>query len=196
MNRYVVKANPQEIRHATKPGAFATFVEDLAKEAFWDKHDFFTKTQRKRMKVQELCAELTILMIEGPQDKKASVDLYYDVYSDMFREGKRARTKLRRFLHWIDKYIPNVEDTFLGKPVDFYSLVGALQDLAVKAPQLPKTQPRALELRIRNFGQDIRSKRPSEMAARYAEAASRQTDNLRPRQTRIEIITRLLTGRL
>ncbi|MBE0621297.1 MAG: DUF262 domain-containing protein [Burkholderiales bacterium] len=196
MNKYVVRANPQEIRHATKPGQFADFVVALSKLEFWSNHKLFTATQQTRMRDRELCAELVILLIEGPQDKKASVDLYYDTYSEAFPEARHIRKHLENCLAWIEKYIPEIEKTFLRKPTDLYSLVGALDRICRKQGQLPRPKSDALSERLKAFEAKLRAKPPRGEAARYAEAASRQTDNLRPRQTRIEIIEKLILATL
>src|SRR5882672_3170800 len=105
MNKYVVKAVPQEIRYAQKPGAFADFVELLAKFDYWKSFRVFTKAQLKRMRLAEFCAEITILLIEGPQDKKSSVDLYYATYDKRFPGGKKVKKTLLDYLKWIDKHI-------------------------------------------------------------------------------------------
>jgi hypothetical protein len=44
------------------------------------------------------------------------------------------------------------------------------------------------------FERRTRSKRPTAEAARYLVAASRQTDNITPRETRMEILERIIGG--
>src|SRR5262249_8253969 len=72
MNKYVVKLSPQELRHAREHGRFYDFVETLARLSFWREQRVFTKHQLARMRAAEFSAEVTILLIEGPQDKKSS----------------------------------------------------------------------------------------------------------------------------
>lgn len=126
MNKYVVKLSPQELRHARSQGAFKDFVEDLANWDFWEEHKVFSPKQLQRMKATEFVAELTILLIEGPQDKKASIDLYYGQYRDSFPAGASVKKKLKTYLDWIPTAIPTLRETRFRKPVDLYSLVGAL----------------------------------------------------------------------
>ena len=92
MNRFVVKLSPQELRHAREEGTFYKFVEDLGKKPFWREQAVFTETQLNRMKAVEFSAELAILLIEGPQDKKASVDLYYQEYRRTFPQSSAFKT--------------------------------------------------------------------------------------------------------
>ena len=97
MNKYVVKLSPQELRHAKQVGVFADKVEQLGRLSFWVDQRVFTKHQRARMKAVEFAAELLILLIEGPQDKKASVDLYYGRYQRRFTSGREAERRLRSY---------------------------------------------------------------------------------------------------
>jgi hypothetical protein len=93
-NKYVVKLAPQEMRHAKATGRFHEFVEALGSIDFWKTHRVFSPKNIIRMRSVEFAAELTILLIEGPQDKKASVDLYYQQYKDKFPEAKEINSRL------------------------------------------------------------------------------------------------------
>jgi len=90
MNKYVVKLSPQEFRHAKGSGRFHEFVEALGRLSFWREDRIFTKHQIARMRATELAGELTILLLEGPQDKKASLDLYYVQYQYAASVRKRC----------------------------------------------------------------------------------------------------------
>ena len=111
-----------------------------------------------RMRSVELTAELVILLIEGPQDKKSSVDLYYGQYRNKFAEGAEIERRLKNYWNWILKALPK------------------------------RARQRLLELE-----KQTKLKEPPREAARYLAAASRQTDNLTPRKTRIEILISQLT---
>jgi hypothetical protein len=76
MNRFVVKLSPQETRHAKFVGKFKDYVELIGKWDFWKRNNVFTALQLKRFRAVEFSAEVVVLLIEGPQDKKAAVDLY------------------------------------------------------------------------------------------------------------------------
>ena len=127
MNRYVVKLSPQVLRNARAKGAFKDFVDRLAKWPFWTHNRVFSDLQIRRMKVAEFVAELSILIIEGPQDKKAAVDLYYGKYIDAFGTGNSVETQLRSFLGWIEKALPDLASTRYRKSVDLYALIGAFE---------------------------------------------------------------------
>ena len=130
MNKYVVKLSPQELRHARDQGRFYDFVEALARLSFWREQRVFTPHQLSRMKAAEFAAELTILLIEGPQDKKSSVDLYYGEYQRRFASATEVQGRLTRYLAWLLLAVPRLKHTRFRKPTDLYSLVGALDKVS------------------------------------------------------------------
>jgi len=194
LNKYVVKLSPQELRHARTEGAFAEYVEDLGNWDYWRTQRVFTPTQLRRMRAVEFSAELAILLIEEPQDKKSVIDLYYGQYQSSFPEGRAVRTKLTTYLDWIAKAVPNFSNSRYRRPVDLYAFVGAVDQLVARGRTLSKLDPTASGKRLRAFEAQTRLAHPTGAAARYVVAASRQTDNIAPRSTRIEILRDLLVA--
>jgi Protein of unknown function DUF262 len=191
MNKFVVRLSPQELRHAREEGAFYDFVEKLGKWDIWRGQNIFTPSQMARMRPVEFSAELTILLIEGPQDKKAAIDLYYGEYQREFKAGPEIEKQLKAYFAWLQEALPDLASSRFRKPVDLYSLIGALinhrrrgQGVALEAEEAGD--------RLQKFERELNRKRPTERARRYLTAASRQTDNLRPRMTRIEILDEVL----
>jgi Protein of unknown function DUF262 len=192
MNKYVVKLSPQELRYAQGHGRFYEFVEGLAKLPFWREQRVFTKHQLNRMKAAEFSAELTILLVEGPQDKKSSLDLYYGEYQKRFPSASDVTGRLTAYQKWLLVSLPQFGRTRYRKPTDLYGLIGALDRISRGGKRLQGIDPKNAGLKLKNFETDLRSKRPSREAAAYVSAASRQTDNIGPRNTRIEVLLRLL----
>lgn len=190
MNKYVVKLSKQELRHSLERGKFAEFVERLGKWAFWKKHRVFSDNQINRMRNVEFAAELTVLILEGPQDKKKVLDLYYHSFQDSFPEGPRVETKLREYFQWLDGF-PLATMRF-RKPVDLYGLIGALHKATKGGEALPKLNKNRVINNLTAFDQSLMGRRQGE-AARYLLAASRQTDNLAPRTTRIDILASVIS---
>lgn len=194
MNRYVVKLSPQELRHARAKGAFKDFVERLARWPFWTQHSVFSDLQTRRMKPVEFAAELVILIVEGPQDKKSAIDLYYGQYKESFGASTSVENRLRSFFVWIEKTLPNLCETRYRKPVDLYALIGALKQLSESGFNLNRIAGSRASTVLLEFDRKTKVSGPSGDAARYVVAASRQTDNLIPRTTRIDVLTTLLRG--
>jgi len=192
MNRYVVKLSPQELRNARFTGVFKNFVENLASWTFWTSNRIFTGAQISRMKHTEFVAEIVILLVEGPQDKKQSIDLYYKQYSGSFPEMKSIKKKLRKYITYAKKILPNIKDTRFKKMSEFYSIIGALKQLELKGIKLSKLKIISARTLLEKMDQDLRMDPPPAHFSDYLIAASRQTDNIKPRTIRIDTITNLL----
>jgi hypothetical protein len=191
-NKYVVQLSPQELRHAKGTGKFHDFVEELGALDFWRNHKVFSPKNIRRMRSVEFSAELVILLIEGPQDKKAAVDLYYGRYQQKFGDAKTIETKLQSYLNWVVRALPKLSISRYRKPTDLYSLIGALDQLSQGGTPPARVPADAAGNRLLEFEKRTRIKEPTGQAARYLAAASRQTDNLIPRVTRMEILQKLL----
>jgi hypothetical protein len=195
MNKYVIKLSPQELRHAKESGAFYRFVEALGSDVFWKAERVFTDAQISRMKPIEFSAEIAILLIEGPQDKKSSVDLYYVEYQKSFPGAGEVKQLFESYKTWIQTALPQFKTTRFRKPVDLYGLVGAIHSVTREGKSLKKLSAEVAGAALTAFSRDIESARPSKRAQRYLASTSRQTDNIEPRATRIEILSDVLTGR-
>src|SRR5439155_18798170 len=192
MNKYVVKLSPQELRHAKGTGHFKDFVESIGRWDFWKNNRIITGQQRKRMRAVEFAAELTILLIEGPQDKKSAIDLYYGEYKRSFSRGRWVEARLKQYIAWLATALPDLPATRYRSATDFYSLIGALHQISDNGETLNRIEPVPAGERLKEFSRKTRQKNPTGEAARYLAAASRQTDNIQPRSTRIEILSAIL----
>jgi len=192
MNKYVVKLSPQELRHAKGTGHFKDFVESIGRWDFWKNNRIITGQQRKRMRAVEFAAELTILLIEGPQDKKSAIDLYYGEYKLECSRGRRFESRLKQYIAWLATALPDLPATRYRSATDFYSLIGALHQISDNGETLNRIEPVPAGERLKEFSRKTRQKNPTGEAARYLAAASRQTDNIQPRSTRIEILSAIL----
>ncbi|TNC16599.1 DUF262 domain-containing protein [Georgenia sp. 311] len=195
MNRYVVALNPQEYRHSDEPGAFKTLVEQVGDWPFWTTHRVITPGAAKRMKNDELAAELLILLNEGPQDKKTSVDLYYGAFKDEFPEGHSLEMRLKSHITFIENALPNLGVLPFRKPAGLYALIGALDEISIdEAAVLPS--PAEAGERLRRFASDLKLEGDEQpkRAREYVIAASRQTDNIQPRERRVSILKNVLLG--
>src|SRR5690606_23871655 len=79
INTYSVGLNKQELRNGKYFGSFKNAMYDLARAhlAFWRDSRLFTETSIARMLEVELVSELSILLLDGVQDKKSSIDSFY-----------------------------------------------------------------------------------------------------------------------
>jgi hypothetical protein len=193
MNKYAVRMSKQELRHAQKEGKFKDFVERIGKWPFWRRERVFSQVQLARMRAVEFAAELTILLIEGPQHQKKAIDLYYLRWTERFPEGSTTESKLRTYLEWIEKALPDLRKRRYRRSNELYALIGALDIASKQGSQLLQLSPTAAGTQLEKFEVQTRSKKPRGTAAQYVIAASKHTDDLEPRRTRIEILQSLLT---
>lgn len=194
MNKYVVRLSKQELRHAQEKGKFKDFVERIAKWPFWQLKGVFTQAQLARMRAVEFAAEIAVLLIEaGPQNRKTAIDLYYRQYSDRFQEGPAIESRLRTYLEWLERTLPDFQEHRYRRSNELYALVGALDTVSKKGSRLSALDPQLAGRNLREFEAKTRLKPPKGVAAQYLIAASKHTDDLEPRKTRIDILASLLT---
>ncbi len=192
INKFVVRLSKQELRHAKARGQFHQLARSLGSLPFWLRHRVFSRNQLQRMRGEEFVAEIAILLIEGPQDKKKAVDLYYVQYQDHFPNKATVDRRLRGHLRWIETAFPDLARHRYRKPVDLYSLVGALDALSKDGATTGTLKPQRARRALVALEEDLAGAQPSPEATTYSAAASRQTDNVGPRRARIEILERRL----
>lgn len=195
MNRFVVALNPQERRHAASDGAFKQLVERVGQWDFWQEQRIISPTAAERMRADELAAELLILLVEGPQDKKQSVDLYYRSFVAEFPDADKLASSLEAYLAVFRRAVPDLSNSYLRRPANFYALVGAVHELDSDESGLPS--PEIIGRRLINFGDELaRDDVSDSRVSAFKDAQSRQTDNIRPRRTRIDILKDVIRGEI
>lgn len=80
LNTYSVSLSAQELRNGKWFGEFKRLSYSLATESleFWRSYRIFTEQQIARMREAELVSELLVAQMDGLQDKKASLDDFYE----------------------------------------------------------------------------------------------------------------------
>jgi hypothetical protein len=80
LNTYSVSLSAQELRNGRWFGRFKQVSYKVATESleFWRAHKIFNEQQIARMREAELVSELLIASMDGIQDKKASLDSFYE----------------------------------------------------------------------------------------------------------------------
>ena len=189
LNRFVARLAPQELRHADTRGAFHDFVERIGAWSYWRERRIFSDTAIARMRPVEFAAELAILLVEGPQDKKRAIDLYYEYFEADFPDAESVEDRLTRYFGWIDETL-DVPASRFRRSVELYGLIGALDGIFDSTGELPSTD--GAHLVLSEFEHHLGAEEHGREAARYLLAASRQTDNLAPRATRIDILRSML----
>lgn len=203
VNTYSIPLNDQELRHGKYFGPFREVAESIAHEylEFWRRNKIFSETGIARMSEVELVSELMIMALAGLQDKKKSIDKFYEEYDATFKERgtveKRVREVLDETQAALSEVLPNSE--FSRVPL-FYSLFAAvyhrrfgLRGEAI-SPKRPLTAEdrRKLTDTVIGLSEVLSADKkhgtvPLGLQA-FVTASLRQTDNLGPRQVRFNTI--------
>jgi hypothetical protein len=207
LNTYSVKLNGQELRNGKFFGEFKQTVYTLAYEhlEFWRKHKLFSERAIARMDEAEMVSELLVAEIDGLQDKKKSLDTFYDANDAEFAGREMYADRFRSVITEISESMDVVlsETEFARKPL-FYSLFTAVYHRMYGLPKcdLPrKKSPINANERVKLFetvislsdaidsflSEDDETEQ-SEGLTPFVSASLRQTDNIKPRTLRLETI--------
>lgn len=202
LNQYSVRLNAQELRNGKYFGYFKQSAYSLAHEhlEFWRRNRIFTNTGIARMKEVELTSELLILALDGLQDKKKSIDDFYEKLDDSFPNRRRVEDQFMGTIDVISDSLGELlRETQFQRPPLFYSLYGAVfhrlygmpgLELPTPKKMLPRIEKQSLLSAVGKLSERIVFARDGEPVPRkyekFVNACLRQTDNIRPRQTRLE----------
>jgi hypothetical protein len=151
----------------------------------------------------ELTSELMIALLAGLQDKKKSIDAFYGRYDEKFDDRRAIETRFRKIIDEInDIFESGFEKTEFRRTPLFYSMFLALahrmfgvpgvtlQGGGVRSLSVPERQKfRSTIESLSSIIADARADKPvGGHNTAFVSAALRQTDNLRPRETRLRTI--------
>lgn len=122
LNRNNVILNAQELRQATYWGQFIQTMNEIADDEIWKFIGVFTPKDVKRMLDVEFISELTIASIHGVQNKKLTLDKYYELYEDEFPEKADTKFTFDIVNRNLLAILPNINKTRWSKKTDFYTL--------------------------------------------------------------------------
>ena len=206
LNTYSIPLNNQELRNGKFFGLFKQSAYRLAQRyiEFWRKHSIFSEKSISRMLEVELTSELMIAQLDGMQDKKKSIDDFYAKYDEDFGEQKQIESRFGATLEEIDHSLeePLGESEFSRAPL-FYTLFCAiyhrlygLKQFRQPTPKRPlnTTERSNLNAAIDKLSEVIaeakQGKQIPRQYLRFVTACLRQTDNIDPRNIRLDAVYR------
>ena len=145
VNKYTVALNKQELRRADFPGEFLDLSELLAREQFFEDSRIFTIANSRRMGDVEFVSELLALLLDGPQEKRNTLDDFYLKYMEWDSEEKDSlRNRFLAVLADFKEIFDNIDmtdeiglaATRFKQKADFYSLFAAIDYCHTKGGSL------------------------------------------------------------
>lgn len=97
-------------------------MNEISEDDIWRELGIFTANDVKRMLDVEFISELTIAAIHGVQNKKLTLDKYYEMYEDDFPERAETRFTFDIVNREIASLLPTSSKTRWAKKTDFYTL--------------------------------------------------------------------------
>ncbi|MEE4137857.1 DUF262 domain-containing protein [Pseudomonas viridiflava] len=156
LNKNVVALNSQELRQATYWGPFLQTMQELSNYGFWNTTGIFTPVNVRRMMDIEYVSELAIAVLHGHQNKKESIDKYYQEYEVEFEQKDELVSIFQSVIFELEQLLPDIKTTRWKKKTDFYSL---FLYLASKAKFLPLDKETRMSVRneLDGFAEGINS---------------------------------------
>lgn len=200
LNRNVVALNPQELRHATYWGQFITSAEKVSGDDRWSVCRLFTPNDIRRMLDIEFVSELMVAYLHGVQNKKTTLEDWYQAYEVDFPRRDETEAVFEATLGEMASLMPVLESTRWRKKSDFYSLFLVLAKSSNYMP-FSRDGRAALKELLRGFAEQVDSYLEnadefagSDEAKKYAKAVERAASDLANRRERETQITELLRG--
>jgi hypothetical protein len=199
LNRHVVALNKQELRHATYWGEFIGSVEKISDNEAWAEVGLFTPNDVRRMIDIEYVSELAVGFLHGLQNKKDSLDKWYEAYEREFPDRRRTEKALTNTLVEITEILPGINKTRWRKKSDFYTLFLLMAEYAQKFP-LNDSKRQRLQKALTKFGNDVDTyirdpdggQSPSKSIKAYSEAVERAASDLARRKTRRAEVAKII----
>jgi len=206
LNMNGIPLNKQELRNGKFFGVFkqAALKLALAYIEFWRTHKIFSEQSIARMLEVELTSELMIAASDGMQDKKKTIDKFYEAWEENYPNKERDQKRFNEVISVISDAFPDddLASSEFHRPPLFYTLFCVVYHHLFGLPEIQRSTPRkklsaddreSLHDAVMQLSEIVtQAKDPTaEIPKRYAQfvtACLRQTDNIQPRKTRFNTL--------
>ena len=190
LNKHSVVLNAQELRNARYRGVFIKLMEDLADDPWWSDSRVVTPKQVRRMEDIEFVSELFVGLMAGPQNKKDTIDDYYENFErGICGEGEMDQSFSKALIADI---LPHNEIVEWSGKSDFYSLFLAMSESAER--NFTRSEKTKIRSALGGFHQAVdEAKKDAEDIGNpdvrhYVQAVTRAASDIDRRKTRIDIL--------
>lgn len=180
LNKNTVSLNNQELRQATYWGEFISSMNEISNYEDWTTLGIFTANDIRRMLDVEIISEIAIAMLHGFQNKKQTIDKYYQLYEEEFEDKSKVKNGFLKVLSEIVQLFPDFKSTRWKKKTDFYSLFLLFSKHINKLPLSQDKRDRIREILI-EFSERINSytKTTEEEGIEYTSEEKKYGDAIR-----------------
>lgn len=195
LNISSVTLNDQELRHAQYTGEFIGLMETLANDEWWLDMRLVNIRQVRRMEDVEYVSELFINMMAGPQDKKKTLDDYYETFENDFPDRRVWAPRFKQTLELVASIFDESEIRGWSGKSDFYTLFGVLSGYVIDKKRFTRPQRQRVHDVLVRFRREVdqAKRRDNERVFasyihEYADAVTRAATDIARRTTRHEIV--------
>jgi uncharacterized protein DUF262 len=199
--RLNVNAEPltdQELRHAHFSGSFIKLMENLADDPWWLDKKVVTVREIRRMRDVEFISELFIGLVAGPQDKKKTLDDYYENFERSMPDEAKWTARFNATKGLVDSVMGSEVPAWSGAS-DFYTLFLLFGALSEKTQLLSDRKKKAIRQALTTFRQRVdtakRKDNKKQFQANimdYVEAVTRAASDVGRREARLRILEALI----
>ena len=204
LNMNGVPLNKQELRNGKYFGLFKQACYSLAHTylEFWRRHKLFTEQSIARMLEVELTSELLIAGHSGMQDKKNTIDSFYNDYEEEYPSQNKDEKHFQEIMGIISAtFNGDLAEGAFRRPPLFYTLycvvyhhVFGLSGIQRVSPRkkLTPDQQESLREAVEKLSNMIAESKenasftPLKKYTKFIAACQRQTDNIGPRKVRFD----------
>lgn len=199
VNKYNIALNKQELRRADFPGEFLKLSEDLSQHVFFENSKVFTIANRRRMGDVEYISELLAIIIGGIQDKRSTLDQFYQEYSIWPKEEvRKIKDIFQKIIDDILIIFPEdsfpIQKTRFRQKADFYSLFAAINELHEEGNSLKNKDVKYLQEDFQILDFNIAPESGVEVFSEYAIKCVSQGNTIRSRSWRKDFLKDILSG--
>lgn len=204
VNTYSVQLNRQELINGKYFGLFKQCVYKLAYEhlEFWRQRHIYSETAIARMSEVELTSELVIVLLDGMQHKKDTIESFYAKYDSVFPTNAKTAKSFRKVIDSIQEILnDDLEDTEFHRPPFFYTLFAVVAHRVVGIPKVTVARKttsltadeiqsaRDALLKVSELISDAKeAKAKGEVSSQFIDACLKSTDKLQQREIRFNTI--------
>jgi uncharacterized protein DUF262 len=201
LNIGAVTLNDQELRHAKYTGEFITLMEIIADDEWWTDSRVVNVRQVRRMEDVEYISELFIALMAGPQDKKTTLDNFYEDFDLAFPEKDLWNDRFTETRSLMESILEPAEIRAWSGKSDFYSLFTSLGSYIEEGKKFtPKARARVRAALGKFRSQVNQAKRRDntktfpQYVHDYADAVTRAATDAARRKLRFDILRTVIDG--